>query len=322
VTTDRALRAAVIVPTYQRPENLMLCLDGITRQTRTADEVIVVVRDTDEPSLAALRERVADGDIGVGGAPTVVTVSQPGVIAALQAGVERSTADLIVLTDDDAVARPDWLATLLSHYADARVACVGGRDVQSDSDAPVDEVGVLQPWGRLVGEQHRGTGEARPVDHLRGVNMSLRRRWWRLDRRLRGDGAQYAWELDACLAARRADRLVIYDPNAIVDHEHAPRFDADQRDAPSFTARAERVHNETYLLLKWLDPWRALIVLAYGLLVGTRSAPGPALLVERVLAGDRDAPVHAAAGLVGRYAAIVTLASAASDREWRRATRR
>ena len=310
---------SVIVPTYRRPDALLRCLAGLHGQVREADEIIVVVRDTDLETQHAVDEWIATAS---GAAPNVVTVAEGGVIAALQAGFERATGDVIVLTDDDAVARPDWLALLVGHYADARVACVGGRDVQSNTDAPADEVGVLQPWGRLVGEQHRGSGEARPVDHLRGVNMSVRRRWWRLDRRLSGTGAQYAWELDACLAARRADRLVMYDPDAIVDHEHARRFDTDQRDAPTFTASAERVHNEMYLLLKWLDPWQGLVVLGYGLLVGTRFAPGPVLLAERLLAGDTQAVRRAAAGFAGRCAALATLAAAARDPRWRRETGR
>ena len=123
-------RVSVIVPTYRRPELLVRCLAGIYGQVRPADEVIVVVRRTDVETLDALTQSQSV----LGGVPTIVGVHEPGVVAALAAGFERATGDVIVLTDDDAVARPGWLATLLAHYADARVACVGGRDVQDETD--------------------------------------------------------------------------------------------------------------------------------------------------------------------------------------------
>ncbi|MCJ8281094.1 MAG: glycosyltransferase, partial [Rivularia sp. ALOHA_DT_140] len=45
---------AVIVPTYRRSQDLARCLKALQNQTRPADEVIVVVRDTDTETWSFL----------------------------------------------------------------------------------------------------------------------------------------------------------------------------------------------------------------------------------------------------------------------------
>ena len=37
----------VVVPTYRRPRDLGRCLDGLGKQSRPADEIAVVVRESD-----------------------------------------------------------------------------------------------------------------------------------------------------------------------------------------------------------------------------------------------------------------------------------
>ncbi|HYI22217.1 MAG TPA: glycosyltransferase [Candidatus Limnocylindrales bacterium] len=316
------LSVTVLVPTYRRPDQLRRCLAALSRQTRPPDQLVVVRRADD------IGTRLALGDLaGLIDRPIdVVAVTEPGVVHALSSGMAVAFGDVVALTDDDAEPRPDWLERLLSHYADGRVAAVGGLDVQPTSATEVvaERVGVIEPWGRVVGRHHFGAPPARDVDHLRGVNMSARRSWWRFDQRLRGIGAQYAFELDTCLGVRSAGDRVVYDPAAAVDHAHAPRPDDEPRDEPGFDERLDRVHNETYLLLKWLRAPRALAALAYGLVVGTRAAPGPLLVVERLVAGQPPPEVatNAAAGLLGRYLALATLICAAAQPAWRRERRR
>jgi len=319
--TTPDLSVTVMVPTYRRAEHLRSCLLALSRQTRLPDQLIVVRRADDLGTRLVLGELAGMIDRPI----DVVAVTEPGVIHALSAGLAVAFGDVVALTDDDAEPHDDWLERLLSHYADGRVAAVGGRDIQpmSASEPVAERVGVIEPWGRVLGWHHLGGSPVRDVDHLRGVNMSARRSWWRIDERLRGSGAQYAFELDTCLAARRAGERVVYDPDAVVDHAHAPRPDDEPRDEPGFDERLDRVHNETYLLLKWLRPPRAVAALAYGLLVGTRATPGPVLVIERLAAGQPPEEVmnNAAAGLIGRYLALATLIRAATQPAWRRERR-
>ncbi|NMO95708.1 glycosyltransferase family 2 protein [Paenibacillus lemnae] len=47
---------SVIIPTYQRVEVLANCLEGLRKQRRQPDEIIVVVRDTDLGTRKYLEE--------------------------------------------------------------------------------------------------------------------------------------------------------------------------------------------------------------------------------------------------------------------------
>ncbi len=103
----------------------------------------------------------------------------------------------------------------------------------------------------------------------------------RIDERLRGSGAQQHWEIDLCLAVAAAGWELLYDPDIVVDHYPAQRFDEDQRVGRPVEALANEVYNETHALLHRLPPRRAAVAVGYGLMVGTRRAPGLVTAVEQ-----------------------------------------
>jgi len=292
------LQISVVVASWRRPQDLLRCLAAIDAQSWPAKEVVVVARADDGPTRLALDSVALERT-----ALRVVHVDAPGVVAALNAGLDAAGGAIVAITDDDAAPRPDWLERIDEHFR-SRVdaGAVGGRDLLHPDEADAAEeqvVGVLRAYGRLVGNHHRGTGGARDVDVLKGVNLAVRRSalgGLRLDERLRGGGAQAHWELGLCLGLRRAGWRLIYDPAVAVDHYPARRIDAAPREQRHRAAVADEVHNETYALLRWL-PWRLrLTSFAYGVLVGSRRAPGLLVALEQSLRGDR-------AGLGERLAA-------------------
>jgi GT2 family glycosyltransferase len=218
-----------------------------------------------------------------------VKVDVPGVVAALRAGLEAASGEIVAITDDDAAPWPDWIERLEAHYRAPSVGGVGGPDRLPDDRGrtfdPRTPVGRVRPYGRVVGNHHLGAGPPRAVDVLKGVNLSMRRHAVpesALDARLRGDGAQVHWELALCLALRGAGWTLVYDPAVGVDHFPARRFGVDQRERRPLRALADEVHNQTYALLRWLPPWQKPLALASGLLVGTRRAPGLLMFLERL----------------------------------------
>ena len=50
------------------------------------------------------------------------------------------------------------------------------------------------------------------------------------DRRMKGTGAQAHFEVSFCLSLKRAGYKLLYDPQIVVDHYLAERFDEDIRD--------------------------------------------------------------------------------------------
>ena len=78
---------AVIVPTYRRSQDLARCLQALQNQTRSADEVIVVVRDTDTETWSFLADFNSQNL-----ALRTAKVSVTGVVAAMNTGLDTATA--------------------------------------------------------------------------------------------------------------------------------------------------------------------------------------------------------------------------------------
>jgi GT2 family glycosyltransferase len=296
------MTVTALIPSYGRPQSLRRCLEGLARAESPPDEVIVVVRDTDAETREALRTH-----------PTVrvVTVAAPGQIAALNAGLPHATGDIICFPDDDCVPRPDWLARLLPHYDDPQVGGVGGRDVVTTVPEPpsVSRVGVITWYGRIIGNHHCPlAGGARPVRHLKGVNMSFRRALVPpFDTRIRGPHCN---DTDISLAVGGQGYRLIFDPEARVDHYPAARPDEPAgRNLSDPRLAYLDCHDRMFVLLKHLPGCQKPLAVAYHLLIGTRVQPGLLMALAVGWAHPLQTLRVLVAGLKGTCAGIRTVSS-------------
>ncbi|MBM3620701.1 MAG: glycosyltransferase family 2 protein [Alphaproteobacteria bacterium] len=302
--------ATVIVPTYKRPDDLRRCLDALKRQTKPAARVVVIRRDIDtatEAMLAAYDPAPL--------ALVVRVVSVPGVVAALNEGLDAATGDIVAMTDDDATPHPDWLERISGHFlANARAGGVGGRDhifmgERRDDWPPEARVGVSTWYGRVYGNHNAGFGPARAVESLKGVCMAFRRAaigTLRFDRRLRGQGAQVANEYLFGGAIRRAGWILIYDPAIGVDHFPATRHDSDDRGQIDRLALRDMMHNATLGYLEYLPPPRAFAIVLNHTLKGSRTQPGLLAAIAHSLLGRKQMWLGFREVVAGELAAIGT----------------
>jgi glycosyltransferase involved in cell wall biosynthesis len=249
------------------------------------------------------------------GLPLVkVDVRAPGVVAALNAGLEKLHGDVVAITDDDAAPRPDWLSRIEDYFMRfPDLGGLGGRDYVHGGTLGNESlaVGTIQWFGRQIGNHHLGIGGPRDVHMLKGANMSFRLAaigGIRFDERLRGSGAQVHNELAFCLAIRRKGWRLIYDPAVAVDHYPAPRFDEDQRSQKSLLAVRNSAYNETLILLEHLPGLVQPIFLLWALLVGARDLPGLAQCIRLAMNGE-GAWFRLPAAVQGRLAALLTFYS-------------
>jgi GT2 family glycosyltransferase len=271
------MRITVVITSYRRVKDLERCLEGLKKQTRPADEIVVVARDTDTETWAFLRS-YEPGSLPLHAA----TVIKPGAIAAANVGLNEASGDIIAYIDDDAIPHPDWLERIEPYYLeDDKVGGVGGRDFMYQNDQLVDGsrkvVGRVQWFGRVIGNHHLGIGKPREVDVLKGVNMSFRRTAIadrRFSKQMRGTSAQIHFEIEFCLALKKRGWKLIYDPKIAVDHYLGKRFDEDQRQSFNHAALVNIVHNETLALLEHLPAFKRIIFLSWSILIGTSSSPG------------------------------------------------
>ena len=276
------MKISVIVPTYRRVAELTRCLSALRKQQRPAEQILVTVRDTDAETRAYLAARSAD-ELAI----EVVDVTEPGVIAAMNAALCVATGDVIALTDDDAAPWTDWLERIAKYLdGDPLLGGLGGRDWQYRQgvldDGAVAGCGQLQWWGRVTaGHHHAVAAPPHEVVVIKGVNCAYRAAPLKaigFDTRLAGTGAQVHWELSLGLAMRRAGWKLLFDPAVAVDHFPAVRFDEDQRWQFNAMAQQNAVANETMVLLEHLTGVRRAVVVLWMWCVGTSAAPGLAQL--------------------------------------------
>ncbi len=278
------MNITVIIPTYRRPKYLHNCLTGFKQQTRLADEILLIVRNSDRLTW----EFLASFDAEYLPLRTL-TVKVTGVVAAMNLGLDAAQGDIVCFIDDDAVPRNDWLGKIEAHFgADPKLVGLGGRDrMYVDGKKLVEGqkpiVGKLQWFGRMIANHNLGVGKPREVDFLKGVNMSYRRQAianMHFDERMKGTGAQAHFEVSFCLSLKRAGCKLLYDPQIVVEHYLGKRFDEDVRDHFNRVAFFNEVHNETLAIVEHFSPLKRIIFMTWAMLVGTRKAFGLVQLIR------------------------------------------
>ena len=108
------LLLSVVIPTFNRKDSLQKTLDGLARQTYSADQFeAVVVSDGSTDGTDALLAQYADAPY------TLRAITQPngGPARARNNGIENARGDVVVFLDDDVEPSPDFLAVHAGHHA-------------------------------------------------------------------------------------------------------------------------------------------------------------------------------------------------------------
>jgi GT2 family glycosyltransferase len=214
----------VLLATYRRPQLLAQTLRSLASQRLDTCSVSVTVADN--ASDPATRE------VAIGQAPELAVRylaadRRRGKSAALNVALEAlPECDLLVLTDDDIVAHPDWIAELWSaaqRWPDADV--FGGRIKARFSQSALSPE-VSEAWLRVAFGVENESGPERPVasDRLWGTNLAVRGRALaggiRFDEALGPAQGDYATGCETDLTARlvEAGATCVFVPTAIVEH--------------------------------------------------------------------------------------------------------
>lgn len=301
------MKLTVLIPTLQRTAHLQRCLDALTRQQRRPDQVVIVTRRDDEETAAFLADYLRD-QLAV----DVVHTGLGGQVGALNTGLRHVGGDVVAILDDDTSPWPDWLARIERHFQDEpRLGGLGGRDILYTEEAAevreTSRVGRLLWYGRWIGQAHRGYGPPRPVELLKGCNMSYRRAaiheiWF--DDRLRGNGAQWFNDATFSMRVRSAGWEVLYDPAVLVDHFHGARQDGDDRAVTTPAEVYDLAFNETLAIAEFLPPVRRGLFIAFAFLVGNRRVPGLLQWARLALTGCSNGPDYQLSAWKGRLDAL------------------
>ena len=113
---------AAIICTHNRDRYLGAAIDSLLEQDCTDYEIIVVDNASSDRTKEVVRQRLNN--------PLVKYVYEPelGLSVARNRGAKETTAPILAYLDDDAVASPQWLRTIVEAYREnAKLAIAGGR---------------------------------------------------------------------------------------------------------------------------------------------------------------------------------------------------
>jgi glycosyltransferase involved in cell wall biosynthesis len=162
---------SVVIPTFNRRQSLGRVIESVLRDPATA-EVIVVVDGSADGSIEFL-EQLSHFQRRV----KPLSLEHRGLNAAVQAGVERATSEIVLILDDDLEASPGLVSGHARHHEAApNLLVLGYSPVFSPAGA-----GRTAVTASLYGEAYERSCrsfEDRPEDillHMYGGHMSIRR---------------------------------------------------------------------------------------------------------------------------------------------------
>jgi len=199
---------SIVVPAYNAERTLGECLAALERQSppELAREIIVVDDGSSDrtPEVAARY-------------PLVVLVRQAnqGPAAARNAGAKRAAGEVLLFTDADCIPTPDWVAEMTAPLTDAAVVAVKGayRTRQAALVARFAQIEFEERYARLA---------LRPTtDFVDSYSAAIRTgAFWE------AGGFDPAFpdpnneDVDLSYRLARAGRPMVFNPRAIVYHQH------------------------------------------------------------------------------------------------------
>jgi N-acetylglucosaminyl-diphospho-decaprenol L-rhamnosyltransferase len=205
----------VVITTHQGWELTRRCLEHLAKQTVPHHVIVSDSASTDgtPENVRTLHPRVT----------LIGHASDPGYAAATNHGVEAGSGDVILLLNNDAFCRPDFLERLFGAFEDEQVGAVAPLTVRPDEET-IDSVGLaldvtLAPFIRLSGMPAQEAGSVRPLLASPGGGAdAYRRSAWQeaggLDERLSFYGA----DIDLALRLRSLGWTTVAAPDAVAVH--------------------------------------------------------------------------------------------------------
>ena len=197
--------ASIVLPAYESHDTIAQSLASILSQRCQDFELIVVDSSPDDRSERIVRDSFAS--VRYFRASKRLLPHE-----ARNDGAARAAGDVLVFTDPDCIAEPDWLERLIGHHHGGRKV-VGGSIRSSRGWWNQSVTFTKYPWWDPMSR-----GGVRP--EIPTGNFSLSRTVWDEVQGFRGQ--YFAGDSEICWRIRAAGHEIWFDPGAIVTHtDHA-----------------------------------------------------------------------------------------------------
>ena len=216
--TSDGPKVSVIIPTFNHFKDVVACLETISLAGDETPFEVIIVDDCSSP-------HESQGLSSIPGIRYLRHESNQGFAAACTTGVNASSAEFILLLNNDTEVFPGWLDSLASEMdLHEKTGVVGSMIIRPSLF--LQEAGCII-WSDGTGAHH-GSGDnpceikyrfRRQVDYCSGACLLIRRNLWDAIGGFDEDLAPaYYEDTDLCFAVRDHGFDVIYQPNSLVLH--------------------------------------------------------------------------------------------------------
>ncbi len=130
---------SIIIPTYNRPAQLKVCLESLKHLEYPQEDFEVIV--VDDGSRFPLQEAITlfGNRLNI----RLITQEHNGPAMARNRGATEAKGSLLAFTDDDCTPAPDWLKTLKAHFDRTPDRMIGGWTSNVEADNLYSETSFL-----------------------------------------------------------------------------------------------------------------------------------------------------------------------------------
>lgn len=161
------MKFSIVVPVYNRPNEIEELLESLTRQEYTHIEVIIVEdgsTKTCKSEVEAFSEKLNI---------TYYSIPNGGQGFARNYGMERATGDYFILFDSDCIIPPEYLKVLKDAIIERSLDAHGGPDAAMEDFSLIQQAINYSMTSVLTTGGIRGKTKNRSAYQARGYNMGL-----------------------------------------------------------------------------------------------------------------------------------------------------
>jgi len=211
------LQISIIVPVYNRPEEIDELLDSLARQTDNNFE-IVVVEDGSKLASKHIIDKYSD-KLEI----SYYFIPNSGAGQARNYGVERSKGEFVVIVDSDCIIPEQYIATIKKELSQNKAVDVfGGPDKALDSFTPTQKAINYSMTSLLTTGGIRGNKKTIGKYYPRSFNMGIRRTTF--DALLGFAPIRLAEDTDFSIRVYKEGYKVAFFPSVYVYHKRRSTF--------------------------------------------------------------------------------------------------
>jgi GT2 family glycosyltransferase len=205
--------ASIIIPTYNRPDALCRCLQGITALAYDRDRFeVIVVDDGSDRVQEKLLTPLVDGPV------RWLRQANAGPAAARNRGAAVANGRFLCFTDDDCIPHADWLIHLATQFEQTPTAALGGQTINQLTENPY--AAASQLLIDYLYHHYRAPGEVTPrffTSNNLAVSANL---FWQMGGFDTTMPLAAGEDREFCERWRLAGRPLRFVPEALIYHAH------------------------------------------------------------------------------------------------------